>query len=106
MWPDIEKGKSWDTEISHIKKWENVVMQAEEKLSDALAPKEGGEKTEKKKDSLFNLMYGRVVGKARKEFLMELGKLGQEDFEIEVDEFEKKLEKFRMNNPTIPHIYF
>ena len=59
-----------------------------------------------KKDTLFNLMEGRVFGEAREKFLTEIGKLGQEDFEIEVDQFEEQLENFRMNNPTVRYIYF
>lgn len=106
MWPNIEKVGIWDAEVSHVNKWENVITQAEERLSDTLASKEGWEKTEKKKDSLSSLMYGRVVGDARTQFLIELGKLGQDDFEIEVDVFEEKLREFRMNHPTVRHIYF
>ena len=51
-------------------------------------------------------MEWRVDGEAREKFLIEIGKFGEEDSEIEVDVFEEKLKIFWMNNPTIRHIYY
>ena len=63
-------------------------------------------KKEAKKDFLSSLMEWRVDGEARKKFLIEIGKYGEEDFEMEIDKFEEKLQEFKMNNPTISHIYY
>lgn len=59
---------------------------------------------ENTKSSLFDLMYGRVVGEAYDAFLRYYEKLPED--EVEVKEFEKKLEEFKMAHPTIRHVLY
>lgn len=69
-----------------------------------LPPSKRWEVVESTKDSLFNLMYGRVTGDAREKFLAYYGKLPEE--EVDIKEFEKELQEFKMNHPTIRHILY
>ena len=49
-------------------------------------------------------MYGRVTGDAWEKFLAYYGKLPEE--EVDIKEFEKELQEFKMNHPTIRHILY
>ena len=98
--------------------WFNYRLATEEEkqIFNVLIAAKSGENEEKrwetsvekkpKKDFLSSLMEWRVDGEAREKFLIEIGKFGEEDSEIEVDVFEEKLKIFWMNNPTIRHIYY
>ncbi len=69
-----------------------------------LPPSRSGEIVESTKDFLFNLMYGCVTGDAWEKFLAYYEKLPED--EVDIKEFKEKLEEFKMNNPTIRHIYY
>ena len=67
-------------------------------------PSNGWKVVESAKSLLFDLMYGRVVDDAYGAFLRYYWKLPED--EVEVKEFEEKLEDFKMANPTIRHVLY
>lgn len=83
MWLETQETRWENLDVSSLKSWEIV---------------------ESTKDSLFNLMYGRVTGDAWEKFLAYYGKLPEE--EVDIKEFEKELQEFKMNHPTIRHILY
>ena len=68
------------------------------------SPSKWWEVVENTKSSLFDLMYGRVIDDAYYAFLRYYEKLPED--EVEVKEFEKKLEEFKMVHPTIRHVLY
>lgn len=96
MWPNIEKWKDWDLEVSRSKKWDNVVMRAEKELSEALVTQE--------EDYIEDLARGRITGDAFVEFLIYYGYQRWE--KVKVSDFERDFEDFKMTHPTARHIIY